>query len=95
MALGTPVVSTAVLGTKTVLCDGRGVLIAKENEDDFSAKVLQLMRDDTARQTLSQAALDYVQDWSIGRMVERKLEVYARLLATQPNGRAAIGDSAG
>lgn len=95
MALGTPVVSTAVLGTKTVLCDGRGVLIAKENEDDFSAKVLQLMRDDTARRVLSQAALDYVQDWSIGRMVERKLEVYAGLLATQPNGRAAIGDSAG
>lgn len=95
MALGTPVVSTAVLGTKTVLCDGRGVLIAKENEDDFSAKVLQLMRDDAARQALSQAALDYVQAWSIGRMVERKLEVYAGLLATQPNGRTAIGNSAG
>ena len=81
MAVGTPVVSTAVLGTRSVLSDGRGVLIADENEDDFSSKVIRLLRNHDERQALSQAALDYVQDWSIGRMVERKVSVYDSVLS--------------
>jgi 1,2-diacylglycerol 3-alpha-glucosyltransferase len=95
MALGTPVVSTAVLGTKTVLSDGHGVLIAEEDEEDFSTKVLQLLRDEDARQALSQAALEYVREWSIGRMVERKVGVYEGLFASQFNREAVADSSAG
>ncbi len=93
MALGTPVVSTAVLGTKTVLCDGRGVSIAQENEDDFSTKVLRLLRDDKARRALSQAALEYVQEWSISRMAARKVAVYEALFSTRLKRTAAAGRS--
>lgn len=81
MAFGTPVVSTAVLGTKTVLSHGHGALIAKEEVEDFSDKVLRLLRDETASKTLSKSALSHAREWSIDNMIERKLAVYASIIA--------------
>ena len=80
MAVGTPVVSTAVLGTKTVLSHGHGALIAREDEQDFSDKVLRLLRDETARKTLSKSALNHAREWSIDNMIERKLAVYSSII---------------
>ena len=80
MALGTPVVSTAVLGTRTVLSHGHGALIAEEDVQDFSDKVLRVLRDETARKTLSKSALSHAREWSIDRLIERKLSVYASML---------------
>jgi len=45
MALGVPVVSTAVMGTKEVLGDGQGALIAEEDEADFAGKAVRLLKD--------------------------------------------------
>lgn len=84
MALGTPVVSTAVLGTKTVLVDGRGALIADEDVEDFSDKVLSLLNDPAACRQLSEAGLEYVKDWAISATTERLLERYQDLLS-EPN----------
>jgi len=79
MALGTPVVSTAVLGTKTVLSDGKGVLIAEEDEADFSAKVIKLLREHGSRILLSDAAMDYVKQWSSVAMTHRLSAIYEAL----------------
>lgn len=79
MALGTPVVSTAVLGTKTVLSDGKGVLIAEEDEADFSAKVIKLLREHGRRIRLSDAAMDYVNEWSSVVMTRRLSAIYDAL----------------
>jgi len=79
MALGTPVVSTAVLGTKTVLSDGKGALIAEEDEADFSAKVITLLRQHGSRIRLSDAAMDYVKQWSSVVMTHRLSAIYEAL----------------
>lgn len=63
MALGTPVVSTAVMGTLDVLRDGKGCLIAEDDPDDFASKVNQLLDDASLKARLSQRALDYAGHW--------------------------------
>ncbi|MBE0488628.1 MAG: glycosyltransferase [Halomonas sp.] len=63
MALGTPVVSTAVMGTRDVLKEGEGCLIAEEDHDDFAAKVNSLLGDDSLRRTLSARGQAYAAGW--------------------------------
>ncbi|MFO8044758.1 MAG: glycosyltransferase [Halomonas sp.] len=63
LALGTPIVSTAVMGTRNVLVEGEGCLIAEENVDDFAARVNQLLNDDALRQTLSTSGKAYADGW--------------------------------
>jgi 1,2-diacylglycerol 3-alpha-glucosyltransferase len=79
MALGTPVVSTAVLGTKSVLSDGHGTLIAEENLTDFSSKVVHLLEDHHARNKLARSGQAYIQNWSISATSEKLLDEYHAL----------------
>lgn len=81
MALGTPVVSTAVLGTKSVLRNGQGALIAREEVNDFSVKVITLLKEPAYRQHLARLGQDYVREWSISSTTERLLGHYDDLLA--------------
>ena len=76
MAQGIPVVSTAELGTRDVLQEGLGVLIASETVDDFSEKILHLLRDENARKALGSAGRDYAHTWSAAKQAERMLEFY-------------------
>jgi len=80
MALGVPVVSTAVMGTKEVLGDGRGALIAEENEADFAAKAVRLLTDSALRERLSREAVEHAQSWSAPVLAERLLQLYAKVL---------------
>ncbi len=80
MAQGVPVVSTAELGTRDVLQEGLGVLIASETVYDFSEKVLRLLKDENARQALGKAGRDYAHTWSAARQAERMLDFYGRRL---------------
>ena len=63
MALGTPVVSTATMGTLDVLKEGEGCLIAEENHNDFATKVNQLLSDETHRAQLAQRGQTYAASW--------------------------------
>ena len=63
MALGTPVVSTAVMGTRDVLKEGEGCLIAEETHDDFAAKVNRVLADDTLRRRLAERGRAYAAGW--------------------------------
>jgi glycosyltransferase involved in cell wall biosynthesis len=79
MALGVPVVSTAVMGTKEVLAHGKGALVAEENLEDFTTKVMSLLDNPHDRQTLGLAAKDYALGWSAPALAERMLSGYESL----------------
>lgn len=80
MALGVPVVSTAVMGTKDILAPGKGALVAEQREEDFAAKTVQLLRDSALRQRLGGEALDYVKQWTAREMALKLLAYYDEIL---------------
>lgn len=80
MAQGVPLVSTAELGAKSVLCEGLGVNIASEEVDEFSEKVLALLADSERRQQLGQMGYFYARQWSAGAQANRMLEFYAKTI---------------
>jgi hypothetical protein len=79
-ALGTPVVSTAVMGTREVLRAGEGCLIAEDDEADFAANCVRLLTDRALRDELSAKAVRYAQGWSSTAMAHRMLGLYARVV---------------
>jgi glycosyltransferase involved in cell wall biosynthesis len=80
MALGTPVISTAVLGTRDILAPGKGALVAAPEVEDFSAKVIQLLQQPALRQRLSAEARDYAREWSAAAMSQRMADFYRRTI---------------
>ncbi len=80
MALGTPVVSTAVMGTRAVLRDDVGCLIAEDDLDDFAGKTLRLLGDAALRRTLSERGRAYAQQWSAPALTQQMLGLYRRVL---------------
>jgi glycosyltransferase involved in cell wall biosynthesis len=76
MAQGTPVVSTAELGTRDVLKEGLGVWIAREDLNDFSGKVVDLLKDGAARKNLGEAARAYAHQWSALTQAQRMVSFY-------------------
>lgn len=80
MALGVPVVSTAVMGTKDILQPQRGALIAQEDPEKFATTVKQLLENDFLRKRLSKEARDYVKEWSAPMMAERLIDYYQQLV---------------
>lgn len=81
MAQGVPVVSTAEMGTRDVLRDGLGVWIAKEDLEDFSEKVVKMLRDAEVRKDLSASGRNYALGWSASSQAERLLAFYQSVLA--------------
>ncbi|MGO4221899.1 glycosyltransferase [Lysobacter sp. TAF61] len=79
MALGVPIVSTAVMGTATVLRDAASALIAEEDVDDFAAKATRLLRSPELRARLAAAGPRDANAWSADGMTRRVEDLYARL----------------
>jgi glycosyltransferase involved in cell wall biosynthesis len=88
MALGVPVVSTAFLGTRDILEGGRGALVAEDNIDDFSDKVVRLLNDATLRARLGDEGRRYAAEWSAATLAAQLADLYAEL-AAPPARRAA------
>ncbi|MGQ9831930.1 MAG: glycosyltransferase [Thermochromatium sp.] len=80
MALGVPVVSTAIMGTKEVLGDGRGALIAEEDEADFASKAVRVLKDPDLRARLAREAVEHAHDWSAPVLADRLLAFYAQAI---------------
>jgi 1,2-diacylglycerol 3-alpha-glucosyltransferase len=91
MALGVPVVSTAVMGTREVLVEGRGCLIAAEDERDFAVKCLRLLREPDLRARLRREAVAYAADWSAPALAERLLDFYGQIIDAWPGRGAPAG----
>jgi len=93
-ALGTPVVSTAIMGTQEVLRAGEGCLIAEDDEADFAANCVRLLTHRGLRDALSAKAVRYAQGWSSTAMAHRMLGLYARVVdgdAQAPETDARLG----
>ncbi len=77
MAQGTAVVALAELGTKSILIEGEGVLIAKDDVDDFAHKVSVLLSDPTKRQMIGERGRQYAQEkWGAGTLAKKIFKFY-------------------
>jgi glycosyltransferase involved in cell wall biosynthesis len=83
MALGVPVVSTAILGTVDILKPCKGALVAEEDLEDFSGKVLTLLLDSELRRSKSREAIHYALEWSAEEMSGRLLDFYRDVLQSR------------
>lgn len=79
MAQGTPVVSTAELGTRSILAPACGALVAEEREEPFAASVVRVLTDEGLRRTLSDQGRTYARGWSSAAMASRLVELYQSL----------------
>jgi glycosyltransferase involved in cell wall biosynthesis len=76
MALGVPIVSTAVMGTATVLRDAASALVAPEDVEGFADQVTRVLRDPVLRTLLSAAGPRDARAWSHEALMQRVLSVY-------------------
>ncbi len=95
MAQGAPVVSTAELGTRSILKPGCGALIAPEDEGEFSAAVTRVLQDVSLQKELSDSGRAYARGWSSAVMARRLSDLYAALRAGRrpapgPDARVSV-----
>ena len=96
MALGVPVVSTAVMGTREVLADGRGSLIADEDEPVFAQQCVQVLTDPALRARKAVEARAYAQTWSAPLLAQQLRGFYREVLdARRTDGNAVEAGKAG
>lgn len=80
MAVGCPVVATAVGGIVDTVRDGRtGLLVRDQGAEAFAAALVRLLDDENLRQQVAAGGEDLVRrEFSVERMVEGYAEVYER-----------------
>jgi glycosyltransferase involved in cell wall biosynthesis len=79
MAQGAPVVSTAELGTRSILVPGSGALVVPEEQDAFAAAVVRVLEDRELHRELAQRGRGYARSWSSSAMAARLAELYRSL----------------
>jgi len=85
MAQGAPIVSTAELGTRSILLPGCGALVAEERIDPFAAAVTRVLTDNGVAQALAQRGRSYARAWSSAAMAARMSDLYRAVLAQAAN----------
>lgn len=91
LALGVPVVSTAVMGTATVLEGARGACIAPENAEGFARVLSRVLLDAEMRCTLAQAAPGDAVRWSTVAIMDGAVDMYQSLVRSRVRELAATG----
>ncbi len=81
MAQGTPVVSTAVLGTRSILTRECGALVVEEDLEAFATAAIRLLSQPGLRQKLSLAAREHAVRWSSLTMAARLADLYREVVA--------------
>lgn len=81
MALGVPIVSTAVMGTAAVLAGAGSARVAAENVADFSGHVAALLRSPELRTQLATAGREDARAWSAPALMGKTVALYERLAA--------------
>src|SRR5208282_2421074 len=71
LAQGCPVVSTAHLGTASILCPNCGACVVPEEPEAFADAVGRILDQPTLAAQLSVQALAYAQTWSSAKMAAR------------------------
>ena len=93
MACGAPIVSTAVMGTATVLRGASSALVSEGNVDAFAANVAKLLRSPERRAELSAAGPLDAEQWSAAALMRKVVDMYERLAGARENAlarRAAV-----
>ena len=89
MAQGAPVVSTAELGTRSVLKAGCGALVVEEQLQPFTAAVVQVLQDAALQSDLAERGRTYARTWSSAIMARRLADLYESLRVS-PGAERAI-----
>jgi len=90
MAQGVPVVSTAHLGTRSILTPGSGALVVPEQQQEFAAAVVRVLNDAGLREELAARGRAYARNWTSAAMARRLAELYAELRAAPRAARAGV-----
>jgi glycosyltransferase involved in cell wall biosynthesis len=80
MAAETPVVAVGEMGIKDVMASGKGGLVTKLNEDEFTEAVYKILTDKALYAQKKSETLAEADKWSSGSMAKRMIEAYERLL---------------
>jgi glycosyltransferase involved in cell wall biosynthesis len=88
MAQGAPVVSTAELGTRSILVPESGALVVAEEREAFAAAVVRVLREPGLRAELASRGRAYARTWSSAVMARRLKDLYAQLLSAPFSARA-------
>ncbi len=80
MAQGAPVVSTAELGTRSILLPESGALVVPEEREAFAAAVVRVLNEPGLREELSSRGRVYARTWSAAVMARRLKGLYTQLL---------------
>ena len=90
MAQELPVVSTAVMGTRDVLVNQQGCLVAPEDVTQFANKVIMVLTNDLLQQQLATSGKTYVKQWTAPRYAEKLADLYCELRESR---FGCLGDS--
>ena len=80
MAAGTPVVSVAAMGTKDILLDCPGAVITAGEVEEFSEKIIHLLKDEQTYEKTKLAAVNYAKQWDSTLLAENMLKFYQQTL---------------
>ena len=87
MAQGAPIVSTAELGTRSILLPGCGALVIEERPGPFAAAVVRVLTEPALASALSQQGRPYARAWSSAAMAGRLADFYCSV--TEPANSVA------
>ena len=76
MAQGAPVISTAELGTRSILTANSGALVVQENESAFAAALARVLADPALRARAAAQGREYARTWSSRAMAGRLAQLY-------------------
>jgi 1,2-diacylglycerol 3-alpha-glucosyltransferase len=82
MAQGAPVVSTAELGTRSILLPPSGAVVVPEEHAAFAAAVVRVLGDAGLRAQMAARGRSYARTWSSSAMARRLTQIYEELCAT-------------
>ncbi|MGC8764418.1 MAG: glycosyltransferase [Brevinematia bacterium] len=80
MICRTPVVAIGEMGTKDVMQGDNGGFMVKDDLDEFTERVYQLLTDEKLYQKKSKEAYEYAMNWTTDKQILKIVEVYNKAL---------------
>lgn len=80
MTLGLPVVAIAAMGTRDILAESIGALVACASEQDFAEKLVRVLEDAPLRAALARQATEIAATWEAAGIAQRLRRFYAEMV---------------
>jgi 1,2-diacylglycerol 3-alpha-glucosyltransferase len=80
MAAETPVVAVGEMGIKDVMASGKGGLVTRLDEDEFTAAVRRMLTDQALYRQKKSETLAEAEKWSSTSMAKRMIDAYEKIL---------------